>query len=240
MKTRHTLALSVLLACSIAFSATAVAQPVMPDLGHPWSPEELVAAEEAALATKPLLNVSTRVGKGFFEHVMAPDYFKTLAAGRSSVPARVHLCATMLDSSRRLVDAYADAADHGQPLHEELADLIVLQLNYATLYSILATDWFSATNPKDPRVVSARAQMDQSFGAMYTGALKVTVHPQFFTAPEVHYILRRASGTIGSFKTYFTAPTRAALRQQLATQRPLYSNDADRQEVDKMLQALAG
>lgn len=246
MKTLQTLALSMLMAVTGAFSATVATAPaappsgVMPDLNHVWSPDEIVTATNLAAAKVPLLTYATPDGKAFFDRLRAPDYFKELTDSKVPLKTRLQQSSTMFAANSRLLIAYAAAADRGQAGHAELSALDGLQMNYGSLSAILTTQVLATANPKDPKVATIKASLDTGFSGLLAMTLKLVQLPHFLPPNDVTYELRTMASSLVSMKVFLTPASRAALSQQLTAQRAQLTNPVDQQVIEDILHTLAG
>ncbi len=244
MKPLRTLALSLSMTAAAAFSATAATAPataasgVMPDLNHAWSPDEIVAADNIAVAKVPLLTYSTADGKAFFDRLRATDYFMELVDPKVPLKTRLQQSAAMFAANERMLNAYALASDHGQAGHSEVSTLSGLQLNYASLNATLTSQVLATANPKDPKVAKIKSNLDLGYSSLCTMTLKLTQIPHFLPPADVTYELRTMANTIASMKAFMTPASRAALSQQLTAQRAQLPNPVDQQAVDTILHAL--
>ena len=245
MKTLQTFALSMLLAATSAFSATTAAAPpapasgVMPALTHAWSPEEIIAAAELTAVKTQLPTYATPDGKAFFDRLTATDYFTALTDPKVPLKTRIHQSAEMFRANGQLLVTYAHAADRGQAGHAEVTALDVQEMRFASMYAILVNQVFATANPKDPKVVTVKANLDSGFATLCATTLKILQLPHFMAPNDVTYELQALDTTIVRMNMFFTPATRTTLSQQLTALRPQLPNAGDQKLVDHIVKTLA-
>jgi len=248
MKPIHTFALSLLLAATSAFSATAVPAPapaapasgVMPDLAHPWTPEEFATAADLASTKVPLLTYATPAGKAFFDRLTSMDILSALTDRKVPVKERIHQSSQMVAANGHLLAAYLAAANDSQTLHAEITAGMVLELTFSAQNAILASQFLVTANSQDPKVIALKAHLDTSLSNLCKKALAMMLVAHFQTPKEIAYELQTMSTNIVLMNVFFTPTTRVALRQQLTAMRTQLPDEPSRQLDDKIVAALAG
>ena len=139
-----------------------------------------------------------------------------------------------------ILKQYVVAANEGEEVHEETACVLAFSLRIAAVGFELI-EAFLPTIPRDetyPARMEGLRQVRSGLTTLFVGTERSLSEREFYSAEDLSLMLDAMATTLPVLRSAFPPEYPAQLREQLETHRASFTDEKDRQNIDRMLDEL--